>query len=244
MVCTTRTDKSKNSPCNTRSCLGCIELIANPEIYSIFLNGIQGGLVDTNMKSAQANHPNLDNYDAKKWTKQLYALDLVQSYPSAIYGFTAPQGHYKQWTPEQTSKMESEIINYNIFHSWSDQFCFKKRTNGHELEYGIYLLADMSIPDRLHDYFSGCPPFLQKRTVQYAEYSPVQRRKIDQLGIKVGNTQRFVPTVGPATNVLLDWRLFKLYMQLGVTLDSLKTVIEFRVSYYARGFFEKVAKLR
>ena len=219
-----------------------IQLITCPLTYSIFKLGISGGLCDSSIKYFQSNHPVTGSFNPDVLIKQIYAIDAVQFYPTQMALNSLGCGEYRLWSSVECQNLHEKMIKLGIYNSWTDSHCFTKKINGDTVPYGLTLVVVLECGKELHSTLNSFPPFSEKKLIDIKDLGPRQQRFLK--GQTSGKVLRLVQSLGPVAQQVLDWRFLKFMIYLGIKVLSVKHVVEYKVSYFARDFFETNARHR
>lgn len=221
-----------------------VEKIVDFEIYNLLKLGSVGSICDRTGGEFESNWDKVDSgYSEKKLKSQLCGKDKNSMYPSVSL-YTQGVSDYRFYTQVECQHLFDKLTRHSEYLNWNDEFCYQKEKNGQVDKYGLVLVVLLHCPPHLHNSLNFTPPFVEKRQVDFhTELSPDQRRHISKLGGH--KTEKVLLTLGPyVDNQVLDWRLFCYYLKIGIQLTKITKVIEFKVSYYARNFFSKMAAIR
>ena len=114
-----------------------LELLTDPTIHDVFEDGIKGGISMITTRFARANHPEIPGYDSSKPQQELVYLDAVNLYGAAMMR-PLPKDGFRRLSAEERQ-------------------AFDVRTVERDGAKGYAIVADLRVPDHLHDYFSDYP---------------------------------------------------------------------------------------
>lgn len=105
--------------------------------------------------------------------------------------------------------------------------------------YGHVLLVDLDVPEHLHALFDSLPLCPERMTVTEGMLSPIGLSCLQQLKhVDTYKSVKLVTSLLPKTNYLIHEANLALYLQLGLVLTRLHSVIRFRQSTFLRTFIE------
>ena len=216
-----------------------VDYITCPLTFNIFKAGLTGGVCDASIKYFEANHPTAGKYNPLKPKRQIFALDATQQYPSILANNALGTGNYRLWSAVECQNLYEKMCKISIHDSWTEKYCFFKKIDKKQLAMGLTLVCTLECPDNMHGPLNYFPPFTERKYVTLADLGIRQQRSLK--GQKIGLVPRLCQTLGPVVQQTLDWRFLKYLIKLGIKVLSVNFVIEYSLSFFARGFFEKNA---
>ena len=190
-----------------------IELITDIDMYLFVEQNIRGGLSQISKRYAKANNKYMKNYDKNHIDEYILYLDANNLYG---YGMSAylPQGDFKwnndEWTKEKILALKDET------------------------DIGFMFEVDLHYPEELHDLHNGyalAPINMQIKNNHLNEWQKEDRKesKITKLCTSFEDKQKYG----------VNYRLLKLYIQLGVVVKKIHRVLQFKQSPYMKSYIMK-----
>jgi hypothetical protein len=195
-----------------------LELITDIDQYLFIESGIRGGMSQISMRYAKANNDKIKEYDENKELSHITYLDANNLYGWAMCEYL-PQKDFK-WNLEQ----------------WDESKIAKLDNSGAK---GYLFSVDLHIPDELHDHFNGYAPAPESQTVIKENLNEWQ-----QEGYKQSKIKKLITSLGDKINYVINYRILKLYLSLGVQLLKINKCLEYSQSPFMKPYIMLNTKLR
>ena len=196
-----------------------LEQITEPNMYLFIEKGLRGGISMVSHRHAQANNPQMENYDPEQPTSFLQYLDA-----NNLYGWAMSQ-------PMPTGGFH--WVNY------TDQILETPA----DADHGFILEVDLDYPASLHAEHNDYPLAPEKMAVTKDQMSPYQQKLIDELGVSI-SCEKLVPNLQPKIRYVLHYRNLQLYLKLGMKLEKVHKVLSFQQSPWMAPYIAKNTELR
>ncbi len=190
-----------------------IELLTDMDMYLFVENNIRGGLSQISKRYAKANHKGLSNYNPKAIDEYILYLDANNLYGYAMCQYL-PQKNFK-WNNEQWD--DAKILSID-----------DKAATGYMFD------VDLHYPKELHDLHNGyalAPENIAVTNDMLNKWQTVDRKetKVKKLITSFNDKKRFG----------LNYRLLKLYLQLGLKITKIHRVLQFTQSNFMDSYIMK-----
>ena len=195
-----------------------LELITDIDQYLFIESGIRGGMSQISMRYAKANNDKIKEYDENKELSHITYLDANNLYGWAMCEYL-PQKDFK-WNLEQ----------------WDESKIAKLDNSGAK---GYLFSVDLHIPDELHDHFNGYAPAPESQTVIKENLNEWQ-----QEGYKQSKIKKLITSLGDKINYVINYRILKLYLSLGVKLIKINKCLEYTQAPFMKPYIMLNTKLR
>ena len=196
-----------------------LEQITEPDMYLFIEKGLRGGISMVSHRHAQANNPQMQNYNPEQPTSFLQYLDSNNLYGWAMSQYL-PTGGF-QW------------VNY------TDQILDTPADSST----GFILEVDLDYPTSLHQQHNDYPLAPEKMKVSKDQMSPYQKMLIDGLGVSI-SCEKLVPNLMDKSRYVLHYRNLQLYLSLGMKITKVHKVLQFNQSAWMAPYIEKNTQLR
>ena len=196
-----------------------LELLTEPDIYLFVEKGLRGGISMVSHHHAQANNPQMQNYNPDQPTSFLQYLDSNNLYGWAMSQYL-PTGGF-QW------------VNY------TDQILETPA----DADRGFILEVDLEYPASLHRQHNDYPLAPEKMKVTNTMMSPYQQKLIDELGVSI-SCEKLVPNLMNKSRYVVHYRNLQLYLSLGLKLTKVHKVLQFQQSPWMAPYITKNTELR
>ena len=186
-----------------------LELLTDIDDLLLWERGCRGGISQISHRYAEANNPYLSDYDPSRPHSYIVYVDAVN-----LYGWASmqplPIGGFRRMTQEEISKFD----------------VLRMPDDGKK---GFLIEASLSYPSYLHDEHSCFPLAPFKRSVKEKELSPYAQNAWRQLRgpCKRPKCEKLLCTLEDKDHYVLHFRNLKLYLQLGLQIKEIHTIIEF-----------------
>jgi hypothetical protein len=200
-----------------------LELITDLKVLDIVERSKRGGLTFVGSKRyAKANNKHMVGYDPKTKSTYLMYLDA-----NNLYGWSMVQD-----LPYKDIKFNTEITIEEILRTEDDA------------ETGYTVEVDLSFPQEIHERLKQLPPCPETRVPEEAWFSEYQK----ELNIKTKNKskcQKLIPHFHEHLNYCSHYRTLKYVVEeLGVRIDKLHNVVEFKQKKWMQPYIEGNNALR
>ena len=183
-----------------------LELIRDPEIFTMFKNGIRGGNCFCNYRHLKANNKYMANFDNNLPESYLWYIDANNLYGKAMIQ-KLPIGRFEILDLENDNIFAENMSSEQILNIESDGF------------YGYMLEIDAHVPKELHDFFNDFPFFPQKQS--FSEKS---------------KTKKLISSLYPVENYVLHIKMLQLALKCGIVLDKIHKVVRFQQSAWLQPY--------
>jgi hypothetical protein len=185
--------------------------------------GIRGGICQQAIKLMRANNPASPHYDATKPTSHLVFYDV-----SGLYGYTM-------------SKFKLPVGPYNFIENPNVTDILE---HPDEAEFGYIIECMLEYPEALKAISVDFPLAPHHRVIEHDELSDFQKRQIDALGIKAGRSKKLILDHLNKDHYILDYRLAKLYVSLGMRMTRCYRALVFKQEAFLSSFVNRNHELR
>ena len=194
----------------------CLELITEPTMHSLFQNNIKGGLCVTALRSREV-------IDQTK--ESIRYFDVKSLYASVQKLYRHPVGGFKFLTPTPTAR---------VLHAMAMEYDEK------EADTGYLCVVDLHIPQELHWMLSDFPVTYQKMTVEPHLYPPSSKWH----HLPRSKTSKLVPSLIDPENYGVSMLTLSFLVRLGIRIERVRQVVEYRQEYFLRDFVDICLKKR
>ena len=174
-----------------------IEICKEPSILAIVKANIRGGVSMISHRLAEANNPEMRNYDESKPPLTLKYLDA-----NSLYAHTMkeklPIGEYEFLNQQEINDLTSNIKSIDA--------------NG---DYGYILECDLNYPKKLHDLHSQYPVCAEKMKITEEMMSLYQRENFAK---STGKDEKLVPNLNSKFEYVLHIKNLQQALELGLEL--------------------------
>ena len=195
-----------------------LELMTDIDMFQFIEKGLRGGISYIANRYGKANNKYMKEYDEKVPSKYIMYLDANNLYGWAMSQYL-PTGRFRWMTQKQIDK-----IDLTKYKEDSDR--------------GIILEVDLEYPEELHDLHNDYPLGPEKIKVVDNMLSKYCKNISDKLNISIGLVQKLIPTLSNKKNYVLHYRNLQLYLSLGLKLDKIHRVLEFRQSPWLKQYID------
>lgn len=190
------------------SALG-LELLTDPNMYLFFSKGIRGGL---SMVSAErwveANNKDLKDFNPDQESTYLLYLDCNNLYGKAMME-PLPYADFK-W-----EKVSAHLVDTIL---WTPL----------DADRGYVLEVTFVYPPEIHDDHQDYPLAPEKLTITHSMLSPFAKSAMEKDKIKLHKTEKLLATLYGKERYVLHYRVFQLYIQLGLKVEKVHNIISFK----------------
>ena len=101
-----------------------------------------------------------------------------------------------------------------------------------------FLEVDLEYPVELHELHNGYLLAPEKLTVSSDMLSKYCKEIADRCEIKVGDVKKLIPNLGNKTKYVLHYKHLQLYLSLGMKLNKIHRVLEFKQSDWMKIYID------
>ena len=193
-----------------------LELITEPTMHSLFQNNIKGGLCVTALRSREV---------IDQTSESIRYFDVKSLYASVQKLYRHPVGGFKFLTPTPTAR---------VLHAMALEYDEK------EADTGYLCVVDLTIPRELHWMLSDFPVTYQKMTVEPHLYPPSSKWH----HLPRSKTPKLVPSLIDPKNYGVSMLTLSFLVRLGIRIENVHQVVEYRQEYFLRDFVDICLKKR
>jgi hypothetical protein len=187
-----------------------LELLTDVDMFKMVESGIRGGISQISHRHAVANNKYMSNYDDKKDDSYIVYLDANNLYGHAMSQYL-PTGDFK-WNNEKWNT--DRILNLKD-----------------DSEIGYLFDVDISYPEELHDYLNQYPPLPENMIIKKDYLNDWQQK-----GYNESKINKLCCSLAPKKNYVVNYRYLKLALSLGVKLDNVNRVLQFKQSDFLKQY--------
>lgn len=192
-----------------------IEICKEPTILSMIQANIRGGVSMISHRLAEANNPQMKNYDEKKPTLTLKYFDA-----NSLYAHTMKQklpiGDYKLLNQQEIANLAANITNFD--------------SSG---EIGYILECDLHYPKNLHINHSQYPLCPEKIAITEEMLSTFQRKNFTNLS---GKNVKLVPNLNSKFGYVLHIKNLQQALDMGLELIQITQAVQFKQSAWLASY--------
>jgi hypothetical protein len=200
-----------------------LELITDPDMLLMVMEGIRGGLSCIMLRYAEANNKYMITYDPSKNSIYIVSVDANNLYGFAM-SFKLPYRGFKWCTPDEIRRLEENLMD--IPDDSNTGYIIKVK----HLEY----------LKELHDYHNDYPFFPIHKDIEYEELSPYQKN----LKLKCPPSRKLVASLEDKRGLICDYRTLKQSIQNGLKLHGIECAIKFEQKAWLKPYIELNTQLR
>jgi len=204
-----------------------IELLTDLEMFEFVERGIRGGISQISKRHAIANNKYMSNYDKSKEDSYIVYLDANNLYGGAMCK-SLPYKDFK-WNTDEWDK--AKIMNITDI-SKDDEFDDIDST-------GYLFSVNLHIPKELHEKMNNYPPCPDNICIDKDDLNDWQ-----QEGYKKSKVKKLCLTFHDKINYVINYRLLKLYLSLGVTLLKVNRVLQYTQKRFMKSYIMLNTNLR
>jgi len=217
-----------------------IELLSDIDMFQFFEQGIRGGLSQITKRYAKANNKYMSNYKKDLMDEYILYLDANNLYGYSMCQYL-PQRNFK-WSTNKKFKLNQDL-NYKKFDKVKKfiQSIPDEHTTGYTIDCDLtfdQLDEDNKInvekTKQLQDYMNNYP--LAPENIQIKKDMLNEWQQEDYMESKVTKlTTNFMDK----SNYVINYRILKLYLELGIRIKKINRVLKYDQSDYMRSYIEK-----
>ena len=195
-----------------------LELMTDIDMFQFIEKGLRGGISYIANRYGEANNKYMKEYDEKTPSKYIMYLDANNLYGWAMSQYL-PTGRFKWMTQKQIDKID--LAKYK-----------------EDSDKGIILEVDLKYPKELHDLHNDYPLAAEKIKVTNDMLSEYCKNISDKYNISIGLVHKLIPTLSNKKNYVLHYRNLQLYLSLGLKVDKIHRVLEFKQSPWLKQYID------
>ena len=195
-----------------------LELMTDIDMFQFIEKGLRGGISYIANRYGKANNKYMKKYDEKAPSKYIMYLDANNLYGWAMSQYL-PTGRFRWMTQKQIDKID--LAKYK-----------------EDSDKGIILEVDLKYPKELHDLHNDYPLAAEKIKVTNDMLSEYCKNISDKYNISIGLVHKLIPTLSNKKNYVLHYRNLQLYLSLGLKVDKIHRVLEFKRSPWLKQYID------
>ena len=195
-----------------------LELMTDIDMFQFIEKGLRGGISYIANRYGKANNKYMKKYDEKAPSKYIMYLDANNLYGWAMSQYL-PTGRFRWMTQKQIDKID--LAKYK-----------------EDSDKGIILEVDLKYPKELHDLHNDYPLAAEKIKVTNDMLSEYCKNISDKYNISIGLVHKLIPTLSNKKNYVLHYRNLQLYLSLGLKVDKIHRVLEFKQSPWLKQYID------
>ena len=195
-----------------------LELMTDIDMFQFIEKGLRGGISYIANRYSKANNKYMKKYDEKAPSKYIMYLDANNLYGWAMSQYL-PTGRFRWMTQKQIDKID--LAKYK-----------------EDSDKGIILEVDLKYPKELHDLHNDYPLATEKIKVTNDMLSEYCKNISDKYNISIGLVHKLIPTLSNKKNYVLHYRNLQLYLSLGLKVDKIHRVLEFKQSPWLKQYID------
>ena len=195
-----------------------LELMTDIDMFQFIEKGLRGGISYIANRYGEANNKYMKEYDEKAPSKYIMYLDANNLYGWAMSQYL-PTGRFRWMTQKQIDKID--LAKYK-----------------EDSDKGIILEVDLKYPKELHDLHNDYPLAAEKIKVTNDMLSEYCKNISDKYNISIGLVHKLIPTLSNKKNYVLHYRNLQLYLSLGLKVDKIHRVLEFKQSPWLKQYID------
>ena len=195
-----------------------LELMTDIDMFQFIEKGLRGGISYIANRYGKANNKYMKKYDEKAPSKYIMYLDANNLYGWAMSQYL-PTGRFRWMTQKQIDKID--LAKYK-----------------EDSDKGIILEVDLEYPKELHDLHNDYPLAAEKIKVTNDMLSEYCKNISDKYNISIGLVHKLIPTLSNKKNYVLHYRNLQLYLSLGLKVDKIHRVLEFKQSPWLKQYID------
>lgn len=227
-----------------------IKLFHNDDLhirmYEKIETGIRGGICMAVRRYAAADNPyvppigpslhipetpSYTESDEQKENTYLMYVDANQLYSWAMTQYLP----YDDYAWVTTQNIETRSIE-----AWTQMINEMKDDD----DQGAFFEVDLDYPPELHESHSDYPLAPENIMIPEEKLSPIMKNIIQTKGLSYMKTEKLIGTLNERNNYMVHYRNLKLYLQQGMRLTAVHSVLTFRQTPWMKTFIEANVKRR
>lgn len=190
-----------------------IELLTDIDMLTMVESGIRGGLSQISKRYAKANHADMESYDKSMDDSYILYLDA-----NNLYGYSM-----SQYLPQSKFKWNTQ--------AWTEADILLLDDKG---SVGYLFDVDLHYPKSLHDLHNGYALAPENMSVRNDMLNAWQ-----QEGRKDAGCEKLITSFYDKKNYVVNYRLLKLYLQLGLKITKVHRVLQYQQSNFMESYIMK-----
>ena len=195
-----------------------LELMTDIDMFQFIEKGLRGGISYIANRYGKANNKYMKEYNDKAPSKYIMYLDANNLYGWAMSQYL-PTGGFRWMTENNINK-----IDLNKYKEDSKK--------------GIILEVDLEYPKELHNQHNDYPLAAEKIKVTKDMLSDYCKNISEKFNISTGLVHKLIPTLSNKKNYVLHYRNLQLYLSLGLKVDKIHRVLEFKQSPWLKQYID------
>ena len=195
-----------------------LELMTDIDMFQFIEKGLRGGISYIANRYGKANNKYMKDYNEKAPSKYIMYLDANNLYGWAMSQYL-PTGGFKWMAEKQINKID--LAKYK-----------------EDSDKGIILEVDLEYPKELHDLHNDYPLAAEKIKVTNDMLSEYCKNISDKYNISTGLVHKLIPTLSNKEKYVLHYRTLQLYIDLGLKVDKIHRVLEFKQSPWLKQYID------
>ena len=197
-----------------------IELLTDIDMFQMNEKGIKGGLSQISKRYAKANNKYMTNYNNKLDDEYILYLDANNLYGYAMSSYL-PRCNFK-WNNEEWNT--EKIMNLK-----------DNDTTGYLFDVDLkYNFDDIEKTKELHDLHNGYPLAPENLSIKKEWLSEWQKKEYVE-----NKTEKLITSFFDKTNYVINYRILKLYLSLGLELKCVNSCIEYEQDNFMESYILK-----
>ncbi|KAK3921390.1 putative DNA polymerase [Frankliniella fusca] len=202
-----------------------LELITDLEIHLLFERGLRGGVATIQRRYVEANNKYIpDNYCPDKPSSYIMYYDANSLYSAALCE-KLPTGGFRRLTKTEIDKFDPEAINESS-------------------DVGYLFVVDLAYPSELHDSQNDFCLAPEHMTPKSSLLSKLQKKMLNDFKVSKSSTKKLIPNLYDKKNYVVLADTLMLYLDLGLELKKIHSVIEFERKAWLKPFIEHNISMR
>ena len=195
-----------------------LDLMTDIDMFQFIEKGLRGGISYIANRYGKANNKYMKDYNEKAPSKYIMYLDANNLYGWAMSQYL-PTGGFRWMTEKKINKID--LAKYK-----------------EDSDKGIILEVDLKYPEELHNLHNDYPLAAEKIKVTDNMLSKYCKNISDKYNISTGLVHKLIPTLSNKKNYVLHYRNLQLYIDLGLKVDKIHRVLEFKQSPWLKQYID------
>ena len=210
-----------------------LDQLTDVSMYNKFESAIRGGVSSTgSLRHAKANNREMESYDESKPTSYIIDLDANNLYGHAMTQ-PLPSGDFRWMDAGEVKEVQAALMS-------DDLSCL----NLDGSQRGMTLEVDLHYPERLHDAHNDYPLCPEMLTPQQDWLSPLQLELQKKFDIGEPQQRKLMGHFYDRKRITIHWYALRLYLQLGMRLTKVHSIIAYRQSEWLKSWVQGNAEQR
>lgn len=202
------------------------------DMYTMFEEGIRGGLSIAPGRYAKANNPFLQDYDEEQPSSFILYLDMTNLYGAAMC-MPLPYSDFEWITPEDP---DIELIEH-----WKEV----GMDLAPESQVGFVYDINGYFPESCHENLQDLPPLPHKQAIDIAMTSQYYQEVMDHYGLKHDNrTPKLLGSLLPRFNYPTHYRNLQQAVELGFVVTKVNRIATFTQKAWCEDYVQYNTKSR